>query len=292
MNVREEFRLSAAAAATALCLDFASGRALSFFYAQMGGASWIGILVAGLLFGTLNCALVHQVRRTGAQRPRDLLERFGSSAMGGFAAFLYHVVLAVAMCMLAVQAGHAGMLALPLQNAALWAMVLALLPAAAIALSGSAAIRGAGALAAACILIFELALLMNLKRMDTGALHYAVVLRLRGSYIAAIGFAVLHTCTGFCISAGLCISQASGQTRAACVGVLSGGIYSLLLALGNAVLQLGGEEILALEQPFAALAGGLGSGGFFACIALVFLSSVLGMAAVLRALMLEFLCGK
>lgn len=270
-------------AAAALGLDFASGRAIAFFYAQTGRASWPGAVFSGVLFGSLTAAISHLARHTGAYSAAGVLERLPGGRAAGLIVFLYRIVLAVAGCMLAVAAGHTGALALPLRHAAAWTMLFSLLLAAAACASGRGALRSLGALLAAGLFLYEVALLAFAGKPDASVLRYGLELRLRDNWTAAIVLALIHAAVGICLSAGATMRLTDGSTNPVRLGVFAGGAYMVLLLMGNAVLCGGRDEILALKLPFIALAGTWGSGGFFLSAAMVFLSATLSLSGILSA---------
>lgn len=281
---RKEVFVALCIAASAVGVDFVSGRAIAAFYGQMGSASWLGIAVAGLVFGLINGAAAWLSRRTGSDNLRVILGRVPGGGAGGLCAFLYGVLLAVAGAMLLCCAGHMGALALPLKNAAAWGMGLALLLAASIALSGKILLRNVGTLLAVLMVFFDGALMLFGQLPSLPRMHNAVEFRLQGSWPAALLLAIPHAAAGGCMSAGVAVRLFEGSMQPLKLGILSGGAYMFLAAIGNAVLQSYPGEILSLELPFVALAGGWGSTGFFICSALIFYAAVIGLAGILHAL--------
>ena len=284
MGMKREICAAAAAAAAAFGPDLASGRGIAAFYAQTGKCSWAGVAASGVLMALLTGGCVHLAHRSGTYALPLAASRCAGRSAGAVIAFLYRIFLVSALCILAVEAGHMGALALPLQNGAAWGIGLALALAGAAAFSGEEILRRLGMLMCAFMLLFECLLLFCGCLPDGAQLRYAVVLKLQDNLPAALVFALLRTAAGFCISAGMAVRLAGSAAQPLRMGLLAGGWYMLLLGCGNAVLRNENDRLLALEYPFAALAGGWGSTGFYLCATVVFLSAAVGMAAILSAL--------
>lgn len=284
MGLKREIQSALASAAASLGLHYASGRALAAFYAQMGCASWAGIALSSLLFGLFSGAISGLARRTGSRNISVLFQRIPGGA-GKLIGALYGMLLFSGGCMLLGEAAHAGALALPCRHAEAMAAALAALCAGAMAISANEALLSMGSGLATMLLAFELALLCTASTVQMPALYFKVDLKLQGNYLAAIVLALLHACIGICLNAGMIVRLTDGSTRPGRRGVLSGAAMLALLSAGNAALQAGGERIMALQLPFAAISSRWGSAGFYCCACLMLASAVLSLSGMIYGLL-------
>ena len=266
--------------ATALGTDFATGRTLSIFYAQLGDASWPGLAFAGLAFGGFITMLAHLARRAGADGVPALLRRMPGGPMGRGAGMLYALIALTAVCTLTAAAGHAGALMLPMRNAGLWSGATALLAALSIALAGRRTLALAGGAFLGLLGLFELGLLFFARPPESAVLRFELELRLRNHLPAALGLALLHASVSACVSAGTAARLAGGRVRPPRLGMWSGALFFLLLAGGNAVFAAQSEQLLALQLPFVALASSWGTAGFYVSAVLSYLAAALSLAGI------------
>jgi len=279
MKHMEEFHRALGIVAVALGADYASGRVLAAFYAQTARASWLGVLMTGVVFGLVVGLLSHLARRNGTRCMAELLHRV-SGGVGWGAVALYYAALLVAACMMLDRAGHAGALALPVENAALYAGGCALLFAVVLVFCGDVTVQTAGGGFLFCLLAFQLALLILGSLPDKLRMSGAVELRLRDSCGAALILTALHSAVCICLSAGTVVRFSGGRVRSAWLGIWCGGILAALLAVGNAVLRGGNDELLTLKIPFVALASSWGKGGFYVSLALEYSAAVMTLAGL------------
>jgi len=281
MGFKRDAQSALAAVAVAMGLDYVSGRALAAFYAQTGEASWLGVVLSGVLFGLLTGAVSQLARRTGSGNLRMLLCRIPGGGVGNFVWIMYCMLLAAAGCMLLGEAAHAGALMLPVMHAGVIAAAFAFFLAGALALSGKGVLRRCGSIFVLLLLGFELAMLFFGKQPEAKLL-YEIELKLRGSCLAAVVFAMLHTAVCVCVSAGVVVYFTEGSTRPARLGAFAGAAMLILLLAGNAALQASGAKILALKLPFVALGAGWGSAGFYFNGVMIIIASVLSLAGILQ----------
>ena len=280
LNRQWEFRGALCVVATALGTDFATGRTLSTFYAQLGEASWLGVAFAGLAFGFFTTMISHLARRAGADSVPALLRRMPGGPMGRGVGALYALIAFLAVCALTAAAGHAGALTLPMRNAGFWSGATALLAALSVALAGRRAMALAGGTFLGFMGLFELGLLFFSRPPGEALLRFELELRLRNHLGAALGLALLHASVCACVCAGATARLAEGRVRPLRLGMWSGGLFFLLLAGGNAVLAAQSEQLLALRLPFVALASGWGTAGFYLSALLSYLAAVVSLAGV------------
>lgn len=277
----DELRGALAIASAAMGADFVSGRALTLFYAQTARASWLGVAISGLMFGLITGAISSLRRRCGADNLTELLRRIPGGGAGRGITIAYDLILAGAAALLISQAGGMGALTLPIRHAFACGAALALLTAAVIAVSGGAAMRTVGGAFVLMLALFEGALAVFGRLPNAPRMRYELELGLRDNWIAAILFALLHTAVCLCLSAGVTVKMSRGSMRPAWLGAYAGGAFAILLALGNAVLILREDELLALKIPFAALAAGWGTAGFYLSAGMIFLAAVISLAGIL-----------
>lgn len=290
MREKREYRAALAIVAVALGTDFMSGRALAAFYAQLARASWLGIAVSALLFGGFTALFSRLARRTGARNMLEVLRRFPGGGMGRVVEGLYLAILAGGMGMMVSSAAHVGALTLPSQHGSLYAAALCVLLSGTLAACGARGLLLLGGAFAICAAGFVAALLLWGNLPDAALMRWALDLRLEDSWIAAALFALLHASAGVCLSAGTAVRLTDGRMRPHVLGLWTGVVYFLLLALGNAVLRINVREILALKLPFVALAAGWGSRGFYISALMIFLADVTTATGILYAVFPKHKC--
>lgn len=274
-----EWKTAPALVAAALGIDFVSGQALAAFYGQLGRASWLGVLVSALVFGCMTGFIAAQGRCSGAGNVGGFFARLPGGGLGKGAGLLYGLVVILAGGMLMTSAGRMAALALPVKRADWLGSAAALLIALVLAIAGGRALRAGGGILVLVMLGFELALLLFARLPDTP--RYAIELRLRDNWIAALGFALFHTCACLCVVVGMLLKMCAGRLHPARLGSRAGVLFALLLAVGNAVLMRQDERILALQLPFVALSGDWGSAGFYLNAGLCWLFCVFSLAGLI-----------
>lgn len=284
MRERGSFSTALCAVAAAMGADFATGRALSAFYAQMGRASWLGAAVSAAVFGGLMAMLAHLARRAGAVSVPALLRRMPGGRMGAGAAVVYGLLVAAGVCAMMASAGHAGALMLPMRRAGLFAGALAACAAATLCLAGARAMRRVCGGFVGCMALYELALALFGNPQGGAALNFELELKLRDNVPAAILLALVHACVCACMAAGMPVRFSGGRARPARIGLWSGGLFLLMLLGGNAALMRAPEEWMALRVPFVALSAGWGGAGFYLSAILAWFASVMSLAGLNCAL--------
>ena len=285
MEKYAEARAALAVAAAAVSVDFAAGRELAAFHAQMAGTSWLGVAFSGLLFGLITALFAHLARRSGAGDMFELFRGLPGGASGRLGYALYAVILLTAGWTLGAAAARLGALALPLRRAPVFGAAFALVAAAWIALRGPGALRRTGAVFVALFMLYELALLLFARLDRLPGMLFVLELRLGGSIAAALGLAAVHAAMCACLAAGVTVRFAGRGVRPAQLGLWSGGIFLALLLAGNAALRNQMDELLALEVPFVALASCWGSAGFWSSAVMMYMAAVTSLSALFCALL-------
>lgn len=283
MSGKRELRAGIALSAMALGTNFASGRSLAAFYAQLGETSWLGIAVSTLIFGAFMGMIARLARRCGARSMLEVLKRAPGGGFGWMVMALYLLIAAGGICMMMASAAHIGALMLPMRHAGAYAASLCLLLSAAAAFRGVKAMRMLGGMFYVCGLLFVVLLLFSGKLPDGALVNWALDLRLRNNVCAALLFALLHASTMVCMAAGAAVRMTDGRVRPGALGLWSGGALFLLLALGNAALRVRADEMLVLRLPFVALSSGWGLAGFYMSGCMIFLAAVCSASALLFA---------
>lgn len=284
MGRSSHFSVALAVVAVALGVDFATGRDLSAFYAQLGNACWLGVVVSALVFGLWTALLARLGRRTGADTLAGVFRRLPGGPMGGGMTALYAVFLAVASGMTLAAAGHMGALALPLRSGGVCTAVLAALLAAWIVLGGEQSLCRAGGLFVGCVALMELGLMLFGRLPVRSGLNFELEMKLRNNWGAALLFALVHASMCACISAGAVARLSRGRLLPWRLGLWSGALFAVLLAGGNAALMVQEEKLLLLQLPFVALASGWGTAGFYLSAGLSYFAAVMTLAGLIYGL--------
>lgn len=271
-----DFRAALCTTAAALGADFASGRAVSAFYAQMGAAAWLGAAVSAAAFGLAMAMIAHIARRCGATRMPQLLRRMPGGPMGKCATAMYALVVSLAAVLLLGAAGHIGALALPMRRAGLLSGALAAGLALCCCVAGERACAAAGGTMIALMALYMLSLMLFGRSPAPARFAFELSPGLWNRPIAALALGLLHAAFCACISAGAA-ARFGGRARPARMGALCGGMFFLLLAAGCGALLRAPLQMLALEAPFVALASGWGTAGFYLSAAAAYFSAVMGL---------------
>ena len=285
MEKCREARAALAVVAAAVSVDFAAGRELAAFYAQMAEASWLGVMFSALIFGVITALFANLARRSGVGDMFSLFRSLPGGAVGKLGYVLYAVILVMAGYTLISAASRLGALALPLRRAPLFGAAFALLAAAWIALRGTKLMWKVGAVFAGLFALFMLALLLYARLEKLPGMLFVLELRLGGSVVAALCLAAVHAAMCACLAAGVTVRLAGEVARPARLGAWSGGILFVLLFIGNAALRNQMDELLALEVPFVALASTWGGAGFWSSAAVMYLAAVTSLSGLFCALL-------
>ena len=284
MDKYKEAYAALAVAAVGASADFASGREIAAFYAQLAGASWLAAALSGLIFGLITAMFAQMARQSGAGDMYALFRKMPGGMLGRLAHVLYAGMLLVAGWTLVAEAARLGALALPLNRAPLFGAAFALLAAAWLALD-SGSLKAVSAAFVGLLLLFELALLLFARLDVLPGMLFVIELKLSGSRPAAVLLALIHSTMCACLCAGLTVRMAGEGARPARLGIWSGAVFLALVIAGNAALRNQMDELLALEVPFAALASNWGIGGFWTSATVMYLASVTSLSGLICGLL-------
>lgn len=278
-NRRGAWCVAAALASASGCGALATGRCVSAFFAQTGGASWLGVAVSCILFGAMMGGLLRLRRKTCAgSLPEIYLNLFGRRAGGALLA-LHAVFLALVLCALLSSAGHTAALVLPIHHAALFGVLLALPIALWLSGSGGRRLMWAGCLCFALLLCLCCALLLGNDAPAPESIGFYVRLKLENN-ASALLLGAIHASLAAAICAPMAVKLYPLQLKPSAAGMLSALASALLLVAQNAVFVSAPAEINALRYPFAALSVAWGKAGFYACSIAHYLETLVSIGAV------------
>lgn len=278
------FSVALTAVAVALGADFATGRDLSAFYAQLGRACWLGVAGTAAVFASWTALLAYLGRRTGADALPGVFRRLPGGSVGGGITALYVAFLVISGAMSLAAAGHMGALMLPVRWGEAWGMVLAALLAAWIALGSEQGICRAGGVFVGCVALMELGLMLFGRMPASAGLNFELEMKLRDNWGAALLFALVYGSVCACVSAGVVVRFSRGRIRPYRLGLWTGALLAILLAGGNAALMAQEEKLLLLQLPFVALASGWGALGFYLSAGLSYFAAVMMLGGLVYGL--------
>ena len=284
MDKFKEARAALAVAAVGASADFASGREIAAFYAQLAEASWLAAALSGLLFGLIVAMFAYVARQSEAGDMYALFRRVPGGRLGGLAYVLYAGMMLTAGWTLVSEAARLGALALPLNRAPLFSAAFALLAAAWLALHAGS-MKAAGAAFVGMLLLFELALLLFVRLDKLPGMLFVIELKLSGSWLAALMLALIHSVMCACLCAGVAVRAAGDGAQPVRLGLWSGAAFLALVLAGNAALRCQMDELLALEVPFVALASCWGSAGFWSSAIVMYLAAVTSLSGLICGLL-------
>lgn len=256
----------------------ASGRELVLFFGQLGSASWLGMALAGALFGLLMGLLCRRAARLGAADTTAYCMR-----LPGAARWMLALLQALAAWALLRAAGRLGELTLPFEHGFAWGVALALLAALALNLTGLRAMPWLGLAALAFGLAFYGGLALDPRPVRV---HMAgeVSLALEGSVPALALLAAAFASMNACVASPVALRFAGRDMRPWRLGALCGGMLCALLACALAAIARGGRQLLAQALPTVILSARWGIWGFWLCALFGFLCATASLAAVLSGL--------
>ena len=284
MRNSDTTRSAAAIAAASIGPGIITGRETAAFFVQTTSAAWLGILCAGAVFGILTAGLARMRRLTGARGTLELAARLPSRVGGGALCAAHGVLLAVMSASLFASAWEIGALTLPTRCGGMLGVILALVCATALASAPTAAQIRICAAAYGIVLLYALALLGFGKLPAAADIYIETELRLAACKPAAALLGILHGCMRVCVSANLVMRCAKPVDSPWRLGVLSGGMYALCLAILSAAIRRQPDFVTALRMPLTALAAGWGSAGFVAVSGMTFLAAIVSLYAAILPL--------
>ena len=279
MRRRQEWRgvfsVMAAIAGTGLI----PGRALALFFGQFKSAMWAGMIVAAAWFGAI-VALLLRYR----SRCREALQSGESaSGVGRVAMLLGEVFSALIISMMLARAGEIGALTLPVRHGYAWGAALALTLALATGVLRDEAQPAFGAAVLLGTMLFYAALAMDTRPVRLRIMSQTE-LRLAGNARVAALFGALFASMNGC-AAMLGGRTPAGAARPIRMGERCGAALMAVLVLGGLALRRGGDALLALAMPWAALSARWGLAGFWLCAALEYLCAVSTLSAMLNGIL-------
>lgn len=280
---RAEARTALAAVAAVSGAGMASGREQVLFFAQLGWAGWIGILLAAALYAALLGAICGQARRLGADNLPGLYWKRLGPAAGAVAAAMHAILMVMIAVMMLCSAARIGALTLPFRHGALWGAVLALSIALLVNLNGLRALPWMGLLAAALGAAFYLGLAVDPRPVRIW-LRGETALALRGNLPAAVALAALYAALNAAVAGGAVARLSGGGAKPVRAAMLSGTLLCALLLCANAAILRGGDRLLGQAMPTVILAARWGKAGFWLCAGFSFFCASATLSAALGSL--------
>ena len=282
MGKNRNARAALAALGAVAGTGYASGRTLVSFFAQLGGVSWVGIAAASACFALLTGLCAALANRTGAATFAGACRQALPRSISRLAGALHGLLLAAVAGVMLANAAKLGALTLPLKQAALWGMGLALALACMMNAGHRRALAAAGLVvwAAAVLFYSGLALDATPPRLN---FRGGVALRLEGNVPAALLLALCYGALNACVAADAIVRLGPCQ-RPARLGLACGAGLAAVLCLGNRALLRGGRALLAQALPVVVLAARWGIAGFWLCAGFGFLCAACTLAAALGGL--------
>lgn len=283
MGKNDDWRLATTAVGAAAATGYASGRALVIFFMQLGWAAWPGVALASALFGALMGLCAKLSVRFGAGSFGELCQRALGRGKARVAGLFHALLLGMAAAVAILNAGEIGALTLPLRQAFLWGMGLALVAAMALSVGGGRGMGAAGLSAVTLAVLFYLGLALD-ARPPRLYLRGEAVLTYAGSLPAMLLLALCHGSLNACVAADAVCRYATSGVKPRRLGLLCAAGMALPLYSGCAALMRGGPLLLAHALPVVPLAARWGLIGFWLCAGFGGLCNVATLAAALMGL--------
>ena len=267
MEKSGEARAALAIVATVAGTGYASGRELVLFFAQTGGAQWIGIGFAAVSFGLLTALLCRWAGHVGADSFTQFCRMLMGRRLAAVAGWLHGLLLAMTAVVMLCGAGEAGALAVPVRFCWLWGAGAALLIALLLNLSRLRPLPWLGAAVLAAGVLFYGTLALDARPARVW-LNGAVQLALEGSWPAAILLALAYGAMNAALAANVALrfGKAGQPWR---VGLLCAVALLALLASAGAAIARGGRALLGQAMPTVVLSARWGLPGFWICVSFV-----------------------
>lgn len=263
--------------------SFGSGQEIILFFSQLGGAAWLGMLLAALLMALMTGMILRICQHTGADNFPDLFRRAAGQKCGNGIGLLYGLLMACTAAIMLKTCGELGALTLPVKNGYLQGMTLALMLAIIIALSPLKCLALLGAVALLSTILFYTALAMDVRPIHT-PMRIETVLRLKNNYWAMGIFALLHACLNIAIAAPTLTGASRLRPHPGKCASLTGGMMLICLFCGHAALLRGGQSLFGQSLPMVILAARWGIPGFWISAGFMYLCALCTLSACMRGL--------
>lgn len=274
----KKWRGAIMATAAAAGTGYSSGRAAALFFAQLGWASWIGVICAAAMFALICAGLCRLARHTGGQTLGDVLNRV-FDGRGQAAGVLAVMTAALTAGLMILMEGRMAMLTLPVRGAFWIGAGAALLLA--WGLGGRSA--GMSVLALTLCGLFHLMMALDPREVYY-AVEYYTVAELSGSIPAALILSALHASLNAAAAAGMTVRFAREEVSPAKFGLRCGALMLMMLLAVNGALMRGGEKLLSQPVPMALLAARWGKAGYYGCVLTMACGALCTLSAALEIL--------
>ena len=284
MRMNGETGIALAIIAAIVGAGFASGREIVAFFSCTGWASWLGIVVSCSLAAALTAMLCEFARRTDARSFPGIYAAAMGGACGDAVQVLHGMTMLVTLSVMLTAGGELGALALPVRHAFPLSMVLTLVAGLFVLWKKLRPLRLLGAILAPLICAYYLCLALDPTPAPTQALLRQETTELSGNAFAACLLGALYAALNSAMSGGVLSAMTHPQIQPRRLGRRVGLLLFCVLAPANAALLRAGEEVRQLALPGVVLAARWGKFGFYASIAVMWLSIVSTLAAALGSL--------
>lgn len=279
MPGKAEFKASFAICAAIIGAGFASGREIVGFFAGLGSASWLGVAAASAAISALTYMIMHLSVRTREESFPGLYGALmGESCREAVGLLNSLLCLITASAMLSAGA-ELGALTFPVRHSHALGFALTLCAALSMVFTGLHALSGLGALLVPLIAVYYLIMMLNGTYAADFSLH---------TLPAALPLGLMYASFNMALAGGtVCLSASGTASSPRAVSVLTGGIMFVLLALANGAMLRAGEAVRQMTIPSAALAARWGIHGYYLSIAVMWLSILTTLCAMLHTLSVQ-----
>lgn len=280
MEKHDTLRMAMTLAAISSCGALSTGRCISAFYAQTGAASWLGIAVSSIVYGSMVGCILRFKRKTSAKFLMEMYLSVFGKKIGGTLMLLHAAFFAVTGYVLLQSARDTALLTLPIKSAGSIGVVFALLVSLWLSGRNVRTIENVGSTYIMLLIFMMLALLAFGRAPDHGTLNFHVRLRLENDPAVAILLSVLHAslAVGMCASATIRLSPEKLHSGRA--GVISAAVFGFVLSCENTIFAAFPQEINALKYPFVVLTAPWGKCGFYLCILMRCFETLISLTGV------------
>jgi len=254
---------------------FASGREIEAFFARLGTASWLGAAAACAGVGMLVFMLTTLARKTGAASFPELYGRLMDRRCRDVMHLLHGLLALMTASAMVAAGGELGALALDMKGARFAGALAALLAGAGLAVSGVPALGRAG-----------LALAAGMAGVYT-ALAFAPAAGAAFSgegLVATVPMGLLYAAFNGALAGGVIVAAGRREVRPAQTGVAVALLMLVMLLPANAALLRCDERLRQTALPTVVMAARWGIGGYYIVVALMALSVVTTLGAMLASL--------
>lgn len=254
---------------------FASGRETVVFFARFGDASWLGVLIAGLLMGTLSYMIMNLAAHNNAHSLSRLASAVLGRELGLIASGIYALTMLVTCGAMASGISEVASLTLTIYNAKFVGLLIGVIVCAYLASCGTQTLASLGSfLVPVCAILF---IVIAVRK----PLPSLIDLRGAPSTILQLPTALSYAFLNIALSCGIIgeVGRPLKRFRKFLVAIIFSILITMLMAVSNAVILPNIERLYMEPLPLLTLA----SGSTFASM-LAAMTLIIAMASTLAAL--------